>query len=73
MRPNVSAVDRTVRIIAGLVLCSAFFLLEEPIRWVGVVGLVPLVTGFVGWCPAYRLLGLSSCAVGAGKGALSAR
>ena len=72
MRANVSAVDRTLRIIVGLALCAAFFLLEDPIRWVGVIGLVPLVTGFVGWCPAYRLFGISTCAVPAKRGALSA-
>ena len=56
---NVGGLDRTLRILAGLVLLAlgAF----GPLGWWGLVGLVPLGTGLAGTCPAYSLLGLSTC------------
>jgi hypothetical protein len=59
MSKNVGNIDRILRIIAGLVLIAMVFVgPQTPWGW---IGLVPLVTAFVGWCPAYRLLGLSTC------------
>lgn len=56
MNTNIGTLDRTLRIIAGLVLISlAFWGPETP--W-GYIGAVPLLTALVGFCPAYRLLGL---------------
>ena len=59
MTRNVGGVDRALRITAGLVLLAlgAF----GPLGWWGLVGLVPLGTALAGWCPAYGLLGLSTC------------
>ncbi len=59
MECNVGTVDRTVRIVVGLVLISLVFWGPQT-NW-GWIGLVPLVTGIVGWCPAYRLMGLDTC------------
>ncbi len=61
MKTNVGGIDRTARIIAGLILLSLIFILEGNARWWGLVGLVPLLTGTLGWCPAYTLFGFSSC------------
>ena len=56
---NEGAVDRTLRIALGLVLLAlVFFGPHTP--W-GLVGLVPLVTGIVGVCPLYRVLGVTTC------------
>ena len=56
MSSNVGTLDRALRGIAGLGLISlAFWGPETP--W-GYLGLVPLLTAFVGFCPAYRLLGI---------------
>jgi hypothetical protein len=60
MHANVGPVDRVVRIVLGLAILSLWFVLEEPTRWWALVGLVPLATALLGWCPAYRLLGLST-------------
>lgn len=61
MSNNVGSLDRIVRIVAGIVLIALVFVgPQTPWGW---VGLVPLVTGVAGWCPAYRLVGLSSCPV----------
>ena len=62
MTTNIGNVDRVARIILGLLLLSLVFLLSGGARWFGLIGLVPLVTAFVGWCPAYTLFGINTCA-----------
>jgi hypothetical protein len=59
MTPNVGGLDRVLRIVAGLVLLGlgAF----GPLGWWGLVGLVPLATGLVRFCPVYPILGVSTC------------
>ncbi len=65
LKKNVGAVDRGLRIAAGLALLAAFLALPEaPWRWALLIGIVPLATGLLGSCPAYTLLGLSTCPVG---------
>ena len=58
---NVGTLDRGLRIVAGLVLLSlVFFGPQTPWGWIGIV---PLVTALVGYCPAYSLFGLRTCPV----------
>lgn len=52
---NVGGVDRALRIIGGL-LVLGFYFWGPRSAW-GLVGVVPLVSGFTGWCPTYRLIG----------------
>lgn len=61
MKRNVGGIDRSIRIIAGLVILSLYFVLDENTRWWALIGLVPLVTGLIGWCPAYLPFGLRTC------------
>ncbi len=61
LKPNLGAVDRLVRIIVGLALLAIVFVGPQS-PW-GYLGLVPLLTGLVGFCPAYCPLGLSTCRV----------
>jgi Inner membrane protein YgaP-like, transmembrane domain len=61
MNINVGGTDKLIRIIVGLGVLSLFFLLRGDARWLGLVGIVPLVTGLVGYCPLYFLLGLNTC------------
>lgn len=56
MTRNEGTIDRVVRIVAGLALLSLVFV--GPKTWLGLIGLVPLVTGLVGYCPLYRILGI---------------
>lgn len=58
---NVGGIDRVLRIVLGLVLLSFLFLLDGNARWFGLIGLVPLATALLGWCPAYTLLGINTC------------
>jgi len=61
MACNEGTIDRTVRIVLGLALLALIFV--GPKTWLGVAGVVPLLTGLVGFCPLYRLVGLRTCAV----------
>lgn len=59
MVTNVGSIDRVLRVIVGLALISMVFVgPQTPWGWIGVV---PLVTALMGWCPAYSLLGIKSC------------
>ena len=57
MKANVGGLDRIVRIIAGLAILGVGFYYKS---WWGLIGLGPLLTGFVRFCPAYLPFGLSS-------------
>jgi hypothetical protein len=61
MSTNVGTIDRTIRIILGVALLAMVFVGPQT-PW-GLAGLIPLITAFVGFCPAYRLLGIRTCAV----------
>ena len=62
---NVGNIDRVLRIVVGIALLATIALIEGPLQWIGLVGLVPLLTGLVGTCPLYRLFGISTCPVSA--------
>ena len=55
MKTNEGGLDRTLRILVGLVLVA--LTLSGTIGVWGWIGVVPIVTGALGWCPAYTLLG----------------
>jgi hypothetical protein len=60
MTCNVGTIDRTFRIVLGLALLSLVFVGPQTL-W-GLVGLVPLLTGLVRFCPAYGIAGVNTCA-----------
>lgn len=58
MTTNESKIDRIVRVAVGIVLLALVFV--GPKTWLGLIGLVPLVTGLVGYCPLYRIIGIGT-------------
>jgi hypothetical protein len=61
MAANVGGIDRTLRIVVGIVVLALFFVLEGNARYWALVGFVPLFTGLFRFCPAYTLLGMNTC------------
>jgi hypothetical protein len=57
---NLGTIDRIVRIVVGLALLSLLAILQGDLRGLGFLGLIPLATAVIGWCPAYQLFGFSS-------------
>ncbi|MBK5914018.1 YgaP family membrane protein [Rhodocyclus purpureus] len=59
MKSNVGGIDRILRVAAGAGLAGA-----AAMGYIGVwgwLGVIPLATGLIGWCPAYPLLGVNTC------------
>lgn len=62
MKKNIHQIERVVRVIMGLGLLSMAFM--GPANMWFLLGLIPLATGLVGWCPPYAMLGFSTCNLG---------
>jgi len=63
MKANIGTIDRLARIILGLALLAFAMRLGFPDtgwNWLGWIGVVPLLTAFVRYCPAYGLVGIST-------------
>ncbi|MGD9661276.1 MAG: DUF2892 domain-containing protein [Porticoccaceae bacterium] len=58
MKCNVGKTDRILRVIAGLVIITLGVIYQS---WWGLLGVIPLTTATLGWCPAYIPFGFSSC------------
>lgn len=59
---NVGTIDRALRIVAGIALLGAFFAFPDATwRYWALIGVVPLATGLFSTCPAYSLIGVSTC------------
>ena len=61
MTRNEGTIDRGLRIVLGLVLIAMVFV--GPATPWGWVGLIPLITGVVGTCPIYSMLGINTCSI----------
>jgi hypothetical protein len=62
MTKNIHSVERVARIIIGAVLISLAF--WGPSNLWFLLGAIPLVTGLLGWCPPYAMLGINTCKLG---------
>jgi O-antigen ligase len=61
MKTNVGSIDRGIRVVAGLALIS--LAVTGTVGVWGWLGVVPLATGLVGWCPPYAMLGINTCSM----------
>ncbi|MGE4280639.1 MAG: DUF2892 domain-containing protein [Magnetospirillum sp.] len=59
MSKNVGGIDRILRIVVGLALIA--LAVTGTVGLWGYIGVVPLLTGLIGWCPAYLPLGIKTC------------
>jgi len=60
MKCNVGKTDKIIRVIVGLVIIVIGFYFKS---WWGAVGLIPVFTAAIGWCPVYFPFGISSCKI----------
>jgi len=59
MVKNIHSIERVVRVLVGLAVISLVFIgPQSPWGW---LGLIPVATGLIGWCPPYAMLGISTC------------
>ncbi|MGM0517558.1 MAG: YgaP family membrane protein [Pseudomonadota bacterium] len=66
MTPNMGTIDKWLRIVVGILLIAlAIF---GVIGWWGYIGIIPLATGLVNFCPVYRLIGMNTRDKGTGEG-----
>jgi len=63
MKANVGKIDKGIRVVLALLLFGSFFILEGNLRFIAVLGFVPLLTGLVSFCPLYKILGINSCRI----------
>lgn len=61
MTANVGGIDKILRIVVGIGLIAAAA--TDTIGVWGYIGIVPLATGLMGWCPLYPLLGMNTCPI----------
>ena len=59
MKPNEGTIDRALRVAVGILLLALTY--TGTIGMWGWIGVVPLLTGAIGWCPPYAMLGWSTC------------
>ena len=59
MKKNIGTADKTLRIILGLGVISYYFW-GEPTPW-AFLGIIPLLTGFISYCPLYQVIGMNTC------------
>ena len=65
MKTNEGSIDRGLRIVAGLALIA--LAATGTVGLWGWIGIVPLATGLMGWCPLYTVLGINTCGMKAVK------
>ncbi|MEW6195256.1 MAG: DUF2892 domain-containing protein [Bacteroidota bacterium] len=64
MIKNMGSADKVIRIILGVVIIALGIYFQS---WWGLIGILPLFTALVGWCPAYMPFGISTCKTKTGK------
>ncbi|MBP1756380.1 MAG: hypothetical protein H6Q59_2778 [Firmicutes bacterium] len=57
---NIGKIDKIIRIILGFVLLSLLFILEGNLKYLGLIGIIPLLTATISFCPIYSLFGIKT-------------
>ena len=58
MKTNVGSADKIIRVVAGVAVIGWGFYAKN---WLGAIGIVPLATAAMGWCPLYSIFGIKTC------------
>ena len=60
MKINEGSLDRIIRVILGLIILALWFVLQGNAQYLALIGLIPLITGIIGWCPLYTIFGINT-------------
>ncbi len=60
MKKNVGSLDKIIRLIAAVIIFALYFVLPENLKWLSLIGVVPMVTAFLGFCPLYPILKINT-------------
>ena len=60
MKPNIGKTDRIIRVLLGVILIAVGAYFKS---WWGVIGLLPILTAALSWCPPYAVFGISTCKI----------
>jgi len=60
---NVGSIDKIIRFILGLALLSLFFFMKGNLKYLGLIGLVPILTATISICPLYLIFGIKTCKI----------
>ena len=60
LQPNIGKLDAGIRYLVGIVLLLGVVLIDSPWRWLGLIGIIPIVTAAVNFCPVWRLFGINT-------------
>ena len=55
---NIGKIDKIIRIALGVILLSLIFLLEGNLRFLGLLGFIPIITALINFCPLYKIFGI---------------
>lgn len=61
MKVNEGSLDRIIRVILSLIVLSLWFVLQGNAKYLALIGLIPLITAILGWCPLYSIFGINTC------------
>ena len=63
MNSNIGTTDRIIRAILGIAIIGFAVVSHGPVRWVGIVGAIFLITAVIRFCPLYRIFGIRTCQI----------
>jgi len=55
---NVGRIDKIIRVIIGIAFLSLLFLVEGNLKYLGLIGIIPILTAAISFCPIYRIFGI---------------
>ena len=61
MNVNEAGIDRIIRVIIGLIILALWFVFQGNAKYFALIGLIPLITAILGWCPLYSIFGMNTC------------